>query len=205
MPRSEDQEGMAVRTLILPLTLFFLLTACTGVLRAPEGDVRETVRNFEIDARFSLRLDDEASQTGPGQGASGRLVWRHNGESDHIVFSTPLGQGLAELSSTASGARLRLASGEERQARDAATVLKSFWTFPLPVDQVPRWLLGRFGGAGSLLRDAQGRPSRWVEAGWEIVYAYEDETAGALPSRLTVRRVGEFELRLRIEEWRIIP
>lgn len=205
MPRSEDRESIAVRAWLLPLMLFFLLTACAGVLRAPEGEIREAVRNFEIDARFSLRLDADASQTGLGQGASGRLVWRHDGESDHIVFSSPLGQGLAELSSTASGARLRLASGEERQARDAATLLKSFWAYPLPVDQVAQWLLGRFGGAGSPLRDTEGRPSRWVETGWEIDYAYEDEAAGALPSRLTVRRVGEFELRLRIEEWRIIP
>ena len=196
---------MSVRALVLPLTLIFLLTACAGVLRAPEGEIRETVRNFEIDARFSLRLDANASQTEPGQGASGRLVWRHDGESDRIVFSSPLGQGLAELSSTASGARLRLASGEERQARDAATLLKGFWVYPLPVDQVAQWLLGRFGSAGSLLRDTEGRPSRWAGAGWEIDYAYEDEAAGALPSRLTVRRVGEFELRLRIEEWRIIP
>ncbi|OQA32271.1 MAG: Outer-membrane lipoprotein LolB precursor [Betaproteobacteria bacterium ADurb.Bin341] len=203
MLRLNSREAMSARALLLLLIL--LLTACAAPLRAPEGLAREELRSFQIEARFSLRLEPDPSKTEPGQGASGRLIWRHDGESDHIVFSGPLGQGLAELSSTASGARLRLASGEERQARDAATLLKSFWAYPLPVDQLPRWLLGHFSGAGSLLRDAQGRPSQLTDAGWEIGYAYEDEAVGALPSRLTVRREGEFELRLRIEEWQINP
>ena len=44
-----------------------------------------------------------------------------------------------------------------------------------------------------------------VEAGWQVDYAYADDTPDALPERVTLRRADEIELRLRIEEWKTAP
>ena len=185
------------------LSLLFFM-GCAGTMRAPERVEREEVRSFVMDARFSVRAEPGSAQQ-EVQGVSGRLLWRHQPKSDHIVFSNPLGQGQAELHSAEGGATLRLASGEEKHARNAAALLQDVFTHPLPVTQIPFWLLGRAGKTGRLSRDGLGRPLLLTEEGWNIEYRYDDETAGALPSRLIVQHDGVFELRLRIEEWQIDP
>jgi outer membrane lipoprotein LolB len=75
----------------------------------------------------------------------------------------------------------------------------------LPVTRMPAWLLGRSGGAAQIVNDERNRPSRLREAGWQVDYGYEDEAGSALPTRVTLSRDGEIELRLRIEEWKDNP
>lgn len=44
-----------------------------------------------------------------------------------------------------------------------------------------------------------------LNAGWQIDYSYDNDTADALPSVLKLNRNSEIELRLRIEEWKDAP
>lgn len=171
-------------------------------MRAPVDAPRPAVRDFTIEARFSLRLESPDQR---GQSVSGRLTWQHLPSGDRLLLSDPLGQGVAELERDAGGARLRLASGQQRQAPDAESLLRDALGYSLPVKRLPAWLLGRAGTGGELRRDEAGRPQWLLEDGWRIDYAYDDARADALPARLTVQRQGELELRLRIEEWRFAP
>ncbi len=171
-------------------------------MRAPVDAPRPAVRDFAIDGRFSLRIESPDQR---GQSVSGRLTWQHRSSGDRLLLSDPLGQGVAELESDSGGARLRLASGQQRQAPDAESLLRDTLGYSLPVRRLPAWLLGRAGRDGDLQLDAAGRPLRLLEDGWRIDYAYDDARADALPARLTVQRQGELELRLRIEEWRFTP
>ena len=75
----------------------------------------------------------------------------------------------------------------------------------LPVRQLPGWLLGRAGTTAHVTSDSAGRPTRLYEAGWQIDYSYPDDTPGALPTLVSLRRDSEIDLRLRIEEWRTAP
>jgi len=191
------------RWLLVPFAL--LLAACTTPMLVPEQSNRLAVKDFAIDARFALRVESTAATGGSGQNVSGRLLWRHSANSDYWLFSTPLGQAVAELESGAGGARLKQAGGEERRAADAGTLLRDLFGYELPVSRLPFWLLARPQSVSSLDLDGQGRPRQLTENGWQVAYAYDDENPNALPARLTVRREGEIELRLRIEEWQFKP
>lgn len=163
---------------------------------------RSEVGDFALEARFALRLERPYDEP---QSASGRLSWRHAEGGDRVLIANPLGQGIAEIERQGGGARLRTGDGRVRQAPDAAALLEEATGYPLPLGDLPAWLLGRPGTGGRLEKDAAGRPQRLSDAGWQIQYGYDSEAAGALPARLTLRRGGEIELRLRIEEWRPLP
>ena len=186
------------------------LTACTLILAActtvppvvTDLPARAEIREFALEARFALRIErpDE-----PPQSASGRLSWQHRRDADHILVSNPLGQGVAEIEQNAASARLRTSDGKVHQAPDAAALLFETTGYALPLGELPAWLLGRPTAAGRLQTDDWGRPRQLADAGWQIDYDYDSEAADALPSRLILKRNGDLEVRLRIEEWRNAP
>ena len=178
----------------------FWLAGCAAL---PEGAValpREAVRDYSIDARFTLRYD--AKQY------AGRLGWSHAKDHDELLLSSPFGQGMAEIVRDADGVRLTAADGQIHRAATAEALTREVLGYPLPVDDLADWLLGR--GAGSRVeRDPQGRPQRMWQGGWRIDYEYDNEDPQALPAQLAIERDGEregiFALRLRVEEWRTAP
>lgn len=179
----------------------WLLAGCASL---PPGAMpgREQVGDFTLEARFALRvtLPDQAAQS-----SGGRLSWTHKNGDDRLLVSSPLGYGLAEIETTPTTSRLRTADGTIRESADPDALMEEVTGQRLPVTRLPAWLLGRASGTAQIAKDQQQRPSRLLEAGWQVDYAYEDETPSALPSRLTLSRDGEIELRLRIEEWKDHP
>lgn len=165
------------------------------------------MRHFSLEARFALRV--EAPYSAP-ESASGRLTWEHRADADHILIATPLGQGLADIDRDATGARLRSSDGQIHQAADAGELVRTTLGYELPIAELPSWLIGQAAAGSTLQKDTLGRPLSLVEPGWHIDYAYDDDSADAPPSRLTVRREADatlrhLELRLRIEEWQALP
>lgn len=175
-----------------------LLAACAGAPRVAELPGRDAVRDFAVNARFALRQESPAGQ----QSGSGRLDWLHRNTDDHVLVADPFGRTLAELRVNPARATLRLPDGTIHQGNDAAELLAATLDLSLPVGDLSAWLLGRGSGAATIERDTTGRPLRLQQGEWTIAYAYEDENPDALPSRLTLRRGRDIELRLRIEEWR---
>jgi len=178
-----------------------LLAACAGVPPAALPG-REEIGNFALEARFALRVTppEQAAQS-----SGGRLSWEHRQSGDRVLISSPLGYGLAESETTPTLSRLHTADGKTLESTDPDALMEEATGQRLPVRQLPAWLLGRSGGSAQLTHDALRRPSTLSEAGWRIDYAYDDDAPGALPSRLTLIRPGEIELRLRIEEWKETP
>jgi outer membrane lipoprotein LolB len=178
-----------------------LLTGCATVPPAHLSP-RDNIRDFSLDGRFALRV------TLPGQAvqnSGGRLSWTHQNRSDRVLLSSPLGYGLAEIETTPEISRLRTAEGKTRESTDPDALIEEVTGQRLPVTRLPAWLLGRSGGKAWIERDALGRPGRLSEDGWQVDYAYDDETPAALPARLNISRPGEIELKLRIEEWKETP
>ena len=140
-----------------------------------------------------------------GKGYVGRLTWRHAGERDTLVVSSPLGQAMAEIVSDADGALLTGSDGGSQRADSADALLQSAIGYPLPLSRLLDWLRGRDPGGGKITRDEWGRPLQLRHEDWRIDYAYDSDAAQALPGRLFVERADGFELRLRIDEWQTLP
>jgi len=139
------------------------------------------------------------------QNSGGHLTWTHQNRSDRVLLSSPLGYGLAEIETTPEISRLHSADGTTRESSDPDALIEDITGQRLPISRLPAWLLGRSGGAAQIETDAQGRPARLIEDGWQVIYSFEDDSPSALPARLTLSRNGEIELRLRIEEWKETP
>lgn len=189
-----------MRPLVLAGTL--VLASCASVPPAASLPPRSQLKDFALEARFALKSErpNEAPQS-----ASGRLTWQHSAGQDRILVASPLGQGIAEVDITPAGAELRTGDGQVRRAVDASGLLASITGYTLPLGELPAWLLGRPAAAGRLETDAAGRPRRLWDGGWRIDYDYDNDAVDAPPARLTLHRESELELRLRIEEWRILP
>lgn len=184
-----------------PLLACALLAACATTSPEPLP-ARDAVRDFALEGRFALRvtLPERAPES-----SGGRLAWQHKNGDNRILISSPLGIGMAEIDTGPNLSRLRSADGQTRESPDPDALMEEVSGQRLPIRQLPDWLLGRPVDANHLQKDNIGRPARLIEAGWQIEYTYADETPDALPELVTLRRNGEIELRLRIEEWRVMP
>ena len=182
------------------------LLACAllaGCVSAPPAALtqRGQVGDFALEARFALRvsLPDQ-----PPESSGGRLDWEHRAGHDRLLIANPLGIGIAEIDSGPSGARLRTSDGRLLEADDPDALLETVTGQRLPLRQLSGWLLGR-GARAQVIDDRHGRPAQLSEAGWQVDYAYPDDSAGALPERVLLRRADTLELRLRIEHWKTAP
>lgn len=159
-----------------------LLAGCaTAPDNPPEAVPGPPLHEFSAVGRISVRQGDRSEHL--------QFEWRHAPQSDLVVFSTPLGQGLAELGRDAGGAWLTLPGTEPRRAGGLPELTRLVVGVPLPLGMLADWLRG-------------AQPALEGEAeGWHIVILetmpYDQSR---LPRRLDIRR-GEVELRIVIDGW----
>jgi outer membrane lipoprotein LolB len=179
----------------LVCVLFF--TGCAS-LPFPSGTVSpqrdDAQAAFSLEARFSLRHEDKSY--------SGRLSWQHAGVNNELLLTSPFGQGLAEITTSANGARLTTSDGKTYSAADAETLTQQVLGYLLPLAQLTEWVRGQVLDADVISeRDVHGRPLRLRHKDWSIDYGYGSDDPQALPDRIFAERAGGLELRLRIDEW----
>ena len=195
LPESGQMKLSCVRSCsaVLLFVSAFFLSGCAGLRPVPEAPIpsRETLDAFSLEGRFSLRHEDK--------NYSGRLSWRHAGASNELLLASPFGQGIAQITTSASEARLTMSDGQEYSADNAETLTRQVLGYPLPLAQLTDWVRGRGAEAGT--RDERGRLSRLQHEGWSIDYGYDGDDPLAPPSRIFAERTGGIELRLRIDEW----
>jgi outer membrane lipoprotein LolB len=168
---------------------------------APDGaprPARETIRDFAIEARVAVRNGAESG--------SANVAWQRTIASDHLLITSALGQGLAELRGGPEGAQLTTADRRHYSASSLDDLAESVFGARLPLSGLADWILGRPGPAVvQAERDEQGRLLRLEEDGWRVEYArYETAGAQALPELLQLKR-GEIEVRIRIDRWSLQP
>lgn len=178
-----------------------LLSGCGGIFSTLTR--RDEVREFVLEARFALRVAESGQAV---QNSGGRLSWIHakNG-SDRLLFSSPLGVGLAQIDMNAEQARLQTADGQTRISSDPATLMQEITGHSLPIDRLPDWLLGRASDPLKASFDELQRPLSLTEGDWQVDYEYPDANPDALPAQVNLSRGKSIQLRLRIEEWRLAP
>ena len=139
------------------------------------------LQRFVADGRISLRQGARSDHL--------KFDWRHEPERDVVLFSSPLGQGLAELGREASGAWLLVPGQAEQRAADLQTLAHRLFGAALPLEALVAWL----GGAQSeLLGEVDG---------WQFAVTESAVYRGhVLPRRIEIRR-DDVELRIVIGGW----
>jgi len=150
---------------------------------------------FELNGRLAVRQDAQA--------ISASLRWRHDGLSEEMILTGPLGAGSAELLRDPGGVTLR-SGGREQRAADAETLMRAALGFALPLDGLRYWVRGQTAPgerAVRLQRDALGRLVSFHEAGWQVsIVGYSAEPLAALPRRIDVES-DALRVRLVIDQW----
>jgi len=151
---------------------------------------------FSIVGRVVVRYGDEA--------ASGRVTWRHGAATDDLLISSPLGQGIAEITRRDGVYTLVTAKDKRFTATDPEQLTEQALGWALPLAGLPDWVQGRAQpGSSAEPRYHDGRLAELRQLGWTIEYSGYDER-GRLPTRMRLRR-GDLDIRLAIDEWQRPP
>jgi outer membrane lipoprotein LolB len=161
---------------LLALACATLLAACAQPPSRPAAPVDG--ERFQLEGRLSVRQGEARHHVG--------ISWRHVPAGDEILLSGPLGQGLAELTRDAGGARLVAADGQRLAAADWDSLAERAFGARLPLSAMPRWVVGAAPAPGSGGTD-----------GWRIDYLEYD--AGR-PVLIEMRR-DDIEVRLKVDAW----
>jgi len=186
----------AARLLACALALCVYACASVGPTGPAAPDVAAATATFDVDGRLSARRGSE--------GGAASFSWRHDATRDEVDLATPLGQTLARLRGDARSVEARWPDGRTLTARDWDELTERVLGVAIPVRGLAAWVRGgaREGSAASVERDAQGRVEVLRQDGWEIVYAYPDDSARRA-ARLTLRYPGSepTEVRLVLDRW----
>ena len=193
-----------LRHLLTPLALALLLSACAQLPGAVAENAalprpaRAAGGDFLLTGRIAVSQGQQRHAV--------NITWQHGAARDEIFLATPLGQGIAELTRGAAGARLTTAERREFNAPDWQALSVRVFGFSLPLSALPRWLLGEVpADALGVKYDGAGRPQRMVADGWQVAYLeYAGNAADALPALIELRR-EDIEVRWKIDDWQLSP
>jgi len=166
-----------------------LLASCAAVPPEPLSP-----GSFSLAGRVAVRYGEEA--------ASGRITWRHTAAADELLLSTPLGQGVAEITRRDGVYTLVAANGERHSAADPERLTRQVLGYALPLQGLADWVQGRpEQGVEARARYDGARLAELRQRGWRIDYSGGDESP---PKRVRLTR-GDLDIRLVIDEWQLPP
>jgi outer membrane lipoprotein LolB len=174
-----------LRQALAPVAVL-LLAACAAL---PKPSAPPAEGAFELHGRVAVRYGSD--------GASGNIAWRHSADSDDLLITSFLGQGVARIHRSGGEVEL-VAEGREHRAPDAEALTERVLGWRLPLAGLPDWVQGRPApGDAAQLRREGDRVVAFVQDEWRIEYqAFE----GARPSRLRLTRPN-LEIRLIVDQW----
>ncbi len=184
---------MTRRIVVLLLTL--ALGGCASTVPVPSAPVDARLSdNWILQGRIGIQTDE--------QSLSGTLHWQHRAQSDELLLTSPLGQGVARILINAEGAALELPNQPARHAADVETLTRETLGYALPVSGLVWWVQAHPapGRVFEATRDAAGRLAQLKQDGWVIDYLQYAVDAPARPRKLLVARDG-LEIRLVADNW----
>ena len=173
-----------------------LLAGCATIEEqpAPTGPGGEA---FDLSGRVSVKYGTEA--------VSGKIHWQHDTASDDLLFSTPLGQGVARIVRRDALVSLTTSDQKVHQAKDVESLTDQVLGWRLPLAGLPDWVRGR-AAAGTPVQtrlDGSARLAELRQSGW-LVEFLDYNGASGLPGRMRLSR-EDVEIRLVIDQWRGEP
>jgi outer membrane lipoprotein LolB len=147
---------------------------------------------FELAGRIAVRYGGESS--------AGNVAWRHARDSDELLITSSLGQGVARIVRDGEAVTLTTAEPREYRAADAEALTEQVLGFRLPLAGLADWVRARPSTEAPATAEYanDGRLLALEQRGWRIEYL---EYADTRPSRMKLTYPG-IELRLAISEWK---
>ena len=180
--------------------LALVLGGCAAVPSAPtvETGVRATAPSLSANWTLQGRIAVHSGE----QSLSGQILWQHRADSDDVLMTSPLGQGVARIVRDAEGVALEMPNQPTRRAPDAESLTREALGYALPVAGLVWWVQARPDPASTFeaTTDAAGRLDQLRQDGWVITYLQYAADAPARPRRLVVTREG-LEIRLVADSW----
>ena len=142
---------------------------------------------FELSGRVAVRHGKDA--------ASGRIFWRHSDESDELLITSALGQGIARISRERDQFRLVTGDNKEYRAADAESLTEQALGWRLPLGGLSDWVQARASpGRPVEMRGDADKGLDLRQDGWHVAY---EEFRGGRPYRMRLTR-EDLEIRLKI-------
>jgi len=172
--------------LALAIAAAAALGACASL---PEAG-RPLPGGFELSGRVAVRHGKDA--------ASGRIFWRHSDDSDELLITSPLGQGIARINRERGQFRLVTGDRKEYRADNAEDLTEQALGWRLPLDGLSDWVQARASpGRPAEVRGEVNRDLELWQDGWHVVY---DEFREGRPFRLRMSREN-MEITLIVDQW----
>jgi outer membrane lipoprotein LolB len=176
------------RLALLCLGAPLLLQACASVAPSRSFDVDNDAASRQYTGRFSANY----VRYGRDEGVQGSFRWEEQGRNVRLDLVSPLGQTLAVVTATPSGATLDLPNQPPRNAPEVDTLMEEALGFALPVAGMRDWLHGRptQGAPARATRDEQGRLATLAQHGWTVHYlAWQEPSATGAGAAQVPRRI----------------
>lgn len=200
------------RLIAITAMLPVLLAACANLVPStapsiPAAAVSQRLhRAIDLSGRLSVRY-----QAGDKEEAlHGSFNWSQNGPDTTVTLLSPLGQTIAVITATPSGATLEQGDRPPRSAVDVDALTAETLGWPLPVAGLREWLQG-------FAMDRNGRPfaaspeagNVQTRDGWQISYpawtAEQTTPPQTRPRRIDLARhtaeAGDVSIRIVIDSW----
>ncbi len=161
-------------------------------------------QRFAATGRFSAKTTTEQ--------VSGQFRYTQADAVRALNLFSPLGTPIADIAANRDSATLTLANGGVQTAASLSDLLRTVIDLPVTDAMFSAWLQGLPSSAPATVtqmeRDAAGLPTRFVEAGWNIVITDRraaGERAPGAPRRMRWSLAGlpDTEVRWVIDEWDI--
>jgi outer membrane lipoprotein LolB len=179
---------------IAPLWLALALGGCATTAPPTVVDAHWPA-NWALQGRIGIQADE--------QSLSGSFYWQHSGQSDELLLTSPLGQGVGRIVVNPDGARLVMPNQTEHRAANVETLTREVLGYAVPLAGLVWWVQAQAAPEriAETRRDASGRLTHLKQDGWVIDYQYATEMP-ARPRKLVVTRDG-LEIRLLADSWKI--
>lgn len=150
------------RSLIVGLCLWLAGCAVPGHVDEPADSTA-----FQRVGRFAVTVEQPS---GAPDAVQGGFAWLDTGGRLTLDLSNPLGNTLARVVVDRQGASLTYSDGRQEQAAHPDALVARVLGAAVPVGGLRHWLQGRPGPlpAGSLAQDEAGRPTTFVQEGWQV-------------------------------------
>jgi len=177
------------------LLLALMLGGCASSPPVPLGQQ-------EIPLSRAWTLQGRIGVTSGEQSLSGQIHWQHGADSDEVLLTSPLGQGVARIERNADGVTLEVPNQPARQAPDAESLTREALGYALPVSGLTWWVQAHPapGSRFEATHDAAGRLTQLKQDGWVIDYLQYAADAPRRPRKLVVAREG-LVIRLVADDW----
>jgi outer membrane lipoprotein LolB len=208
----------SMRLPVVMVLLTLLLSGCGALRPRPSAaevaevvEVSAAAREAEVARQAWLAAHRHWSLAGRAavskgrNGGSGRVDWQQQDAHYRIQLSAPVSRQswVLDGDSVAGTGRLQGLEGGPREADDAEQMLLAATGWQIPVNQLSGWLRGEVSDAVSVDLDAEGRPLRLRQQGWEVDFQQwypAQEGRPALPRRIEARN-GDAKVRLLVDQW----